>query len=201
MTTSKKTFGVIALAAGAALALSGCGAGQISQTAVQHPAINGNNVNVGSIALRDVRVLYPDGSDFTNLAGGKAVLAFAAVNDSPDVEDTLQDITVPIGSVEIAPDAPKVPAGRTLVAAGPAGDHAEATSGDPDVKPILVELTNLSEDVRPGLTVPVTFVFSKSGKITVQVPVDAGHDEERHSSEKSGLAEEAPAEGGTGGGH
>ena len=39
-----------------AAALSGCGAGQISQTATQEPAVNGNQATINNVALRNVRI-------------------------------------------------------------------------------------------------------------------------------------------------
>ena len=46
----------IGLVALAAVALSGCGAGQLAQTTSQEPAINGNSVNVNKVAVRDIRI-------------------------------------------------------------------------------------------------------------------------------------------------
>ncbi|MBP0656566.1 hypothetical protein J8J20_22085, partial [Mycobacterium tuberculosis] len=56
---------VAAFAAGAALALSGCSAGQISQTANQASAINGNFADVEEISLRNVHIVFP-GEGYTN---------------------------------------------------------------------------------------------------------------------------------------
>ncbi len=47
---TRRVVTALALAAGATLTLSACGAGQISQTAIQVAAINGNNAEVGSIS-------------------------------------------------------------------------------------------------------------------------------------------------------
>jgi len=54
-----------ALVAGAcvALALTGCSSGQLTQTASQVSAVAGTQITVGSLALRDLKVVYngPDG--------------------------------------------------------------------------------------------------------------------------------------------
>ena len=44
---TRRVATAVALAAGAAIALSACSAGQITQTASQVAAVNGNSANVG----------------------------------------------------------------------------------------------------------------------------------------------------------
>ncbi|MFI5780043.1 hypothetical protein [Nocardia sp. NPDC051570] len=120
---------VAALAAGAVLALSGCGAGQISQTAHQVAAVNGNSANVGKVALRNVRLLLPPSEEYNNAKGGKAVLAFSAINGGAAESDELTSITSDLGTVKITPANPQLPPGRTVVAAAPQpGAHAAATT-------------------------------------------------------------------------
>ena len=92
----------VALAAGATLMLSACGAGQISQTATQVAAINGNQATSGDIALRNVHVVYPNSEEFSIEPGGDAELAFTAVNLSESKSDRLKSIkTDYAGSVKI----------------------------------------------------------------------------------------------------
>lgn len=219
-TASKKrrrAVTVAALAAGAVLALSGCGAGQISQTASQVAAVNGNAANVSNIALRDVRFLLPKTEEYNNAKGGKAVLAFSAVNMSEYKTDELVSITTDLGPVKIAskveikPQATVV-ADKAEGAAAKKDEHGAAEAGhdshgattsaaapasekvaDPDAKPVLIEVTGLTKDVTPGLTYPVTFNFKDAGTVVVNVPVDAGPDHPR--------PEPVSAEGERKGGH
>nr|WP_063709828.1 hypothetical protein [Nocardia transvalensis] len=212
---------IAAVAAGAALALSGCGAGQISQTASQVAAVNGNSANVGKVALRDVRILLPQSEEYTNAKGGKALLAFSAVNDGETKIDELTSITTDLGTVKITPSNPELKFQQTLVAAGksaqaaehgeqhatpsasatPSGSAAPTTSASSTTtgaagahqpeglgaaehpaepaQPILVEITNLTRDITPGLTYQVTFNFKENGTVQVHVPVDAGPDTAR----------------------
>ena len=207
---SRRAIAVAALAAGAALALSGCGAGQISQTASQVPAVNGNAATVGTVALRDVRILLPQSEQYTNAKGGKAVLAFSAINQSSSRNDELVSVTTDLGQVKITPEKPQLAPGQTVVADGAAkaGEAASAPTSaaapttepghgateagegagtadrpaDPYAHPILVEITGLTKDVVPGLTYGVTFNFKDAGTVAVQVPVDAGPDTPRHES-------------------
>ncbi|WP_369689675.1 hypothetical protein [Nocardia niwae] len=114
---------VAALAAGAALALSGCGAGQISQTAEQVAAVNGNHADVGRIALRNVHIVYPtEGGAYNNAKGGKALIALSIINNGESVKDELTSITTDLGTVKITPASGKsvveLAPQQTVVAAG-----------------------------------------------------------------------------------
>lgn len=210
--SKRRAAAVVALAAGAALALTGCGAGQISQTATQVAAVNGNTANVGKIALRDVRILLPQSEEYNNAKGGKALLAFTAVNLGEYQEDTLVSIEAPeLGSVkidgkaEIKPqatvvaDKPKATEakhdehGAPAQAATEHDQHAtQAPSdkvADPDANPLKIEITGLQKDITAGLTYPLRFNFKENGTVLVNVPVDAGAEKERAVSDKSGAEE------------
>jgi copper(I)-binding protein len=132
---SRRAIAVAALATGAALALSGCGAGQISQTAGQVPAVNGSAATVGNVALRDVRILLPQSEEYTNAKGGKSVVAFSAINEGSSKTDQLVSITTDLGQVKITPATPELVPGQTVVAASPeaakaaqAGENSTPTS-------------------------------------------------------------------------
>lgn len=197
----RRMVSVAVLAAGAALVLSGCSAGQISQTATQVAAVNGNQADIDRISLRNVHIVFPaTGTAYTNTKGGKAVIALSVVNNGETVTDELTSITTDLGSVKITPPAGasafRIAPQQTVVAAtsptaataaksdehgaGPAGDKATV---DPEKKPGLIEITGLTKDIIPGLTYPVTFNFKQNGTVTVQVPVDAGVATERHEGQ------------------
>jgi len=207
---------VAAFAAGSALALSGCSAGQISQTANQAAAVNGNHADVENISLRNVYIVYPD-QGYTNVAGGNALLALSIVNNSGETPDELTSITTDLGKVTVTPAA-----GEKTLKIGPqeivtsapaatttAGDHGEddhgseqaadeqqGSAGQDAATPAKIEITGLTKDIVPGLTYTVSFNFKENGTVQVQVPVDAGVVSERHESPMSG-----PAPEGAGGGH
>lgn len=195
------------LVAGGALVLSGCGAGQIAQTATQVAAVNGNFADVGDMSLRNVHVAYPNSEEFTNSKGGNAALAFVAINNNPATPDKLTKITTDAGNVTIVPAGPNEIAPHRELIAEAAGTEVTAeektTEGNTSVK---VEISNLEKDLTPGLTIPVTFDFEQSGSVTVQVPVDAGPDIPRQESDKSSANEHHESGGGEeenaqGGGH
>jgi hypothetical protein len=163
-------FAVVGLVALVAALLSGCGAGQISQTATQEPAVNGNKVTVNNVALRDVRMQAVQTGDF--LQPGKTVdLVAVAVNQSPDVPDRLVGVTSDVGAVTISGDG-RLPAGGMLFIGTPDG---------PKVAPGPIESNNavkatvaLAKPISNGLTYSFTFNFEKAGQATVLVPISAG---------------------------
>lgn len=197
-TPRRRMVTVAALAAGAALALSGCGAGQLSQTATQVAAINGNAADIGEISLRNVHIVHPPTEGYTNARGGKAVLALAFVNNSETVPDELTSITTDIGSVQITPPkgsklqiAPQetvVSAPKTASATTDAHAAGEQSADQPETHPVetaLIEVTDLTADIAPGLTYSVSFNFKENGTVQMQVPVDAGTQLPRHESDLS----------------
>lgn len=181
----------VALAGGAGLALTGCGAGQITQTATQVSAVNGNTAEIGLISLRNVHVAFPNNQEYTNSAGGNALLSFVIINNSPVTDDRLREVSSDAGDVRFEPDsARELPASRVLVAVAPGNEETtDALLANTDTRTATVTMTNLKSDLTPGLTFPVTFDFENAGGVTVQVPIDAGPGVERQVSEKSGPAE------------
>nr|MBA3800679.1 hypothetical protein [Geodermatophilaceae bacterium] len=63
-------LGAVAMAAVATV--SGCSAGQVTQTSTQVATVNGSSANIGQLALRDIRILYPSGGSYA--AGSTAQL-------------------------------------------------------------------------------------------------------------------------------
>ena len=157
-----------ALAAGGLL-LTGCGSGQISQTANQEAAVNGSTANVKNIALRNVHLQAVQTGDF--LKPGRTVeLVFAAVNNSPDVNDKLLGVTSDIGAVSVTGDL-AIPANGALIV-GSADRTAEASplaSTDGPKAEVM-----LSQPITNGLTYGFTFTFDKAGEAKIQVPISAG---------------------------
>ncbi|MFD6398299.1 hypothetical protein [Nocardia sp. NPDC060249] len=131
---------VAALAAAAGIALTGCSAGQHTQTSSQAAAINGNHANVGAIALRNVHIVYPEAAAEHN-KGGKAVIALSIINNSEIVTDELTSVSTDLGQVKItgpAGDPKFVLKPQQTVVVGPgetqpaaADDHHGTTSAAP----------------------------------------------------------------------
>jgi hypothetical protein len=153
-----------------ATALSGCGTGQISQTAAQEPAVNGNRVTLNNVALRDIRIQAAQTGDF--LQPGRTVdLVLVAVNLSPDVTDRLVSITSDIGTVTVSGDT-HLPAGGMLFIGPPEGQRVAPGPLEPNnAAKATVDLT---KPITNGLTYNFTFDFEKAGQASVMVPISAG---------------------------
>ncbi len=182
LATAAATIGIAV-----ALGTTGCGAGQISQTANQLPAVNGANVNIDTLQLRDVQILYPEKDSPTVFGnGGPFELAFVVANSDQTAYYRLKEIKPEKGSVEFvegSDSAARVIApGQALSSGTPVGSVRDSE------KKVTAELTNAGDTVAAGLTTDLTFVFEKregngswvpAGETTVQTPVDAGAELER----------------------
>lgn len=175
--TSAVTLAACGLAA--AMALTGCGAGQISQTSTQHPAVNGNNARVGDsttgIALRNVHLRASQTSDSVK-PGSDVELLFVAINESIEQGDRLVSITSPVGTVNLTGEV-KLPVAGTLVVGTPDGqpsllDAAEAAN-------TAEAAVTLTQPISNGITYPFTFTFERSGQAELEVPISAGESPRR----------------------
>lgn len=203
MTASHKSarlIGAVALAAGAALTLSACGAGQISQTANQVAALNGVQADQGAISLRNIQLIYgqqaaaatteaaegaAEATTVATAAGDQGQLVFSVINTDLANADTLTGIRSDAArTVTIAGSTVTLPP-RGEVQAYPAGWYGDLSTsavmaaGDVEKGSTQVEFSGLNQDVRVGLSIPVTFTFAKAGSVTVQVPVVTHPDNER----------------------
>lgn len=160
----------IGLVALIGFALTGCGAGQISQMATQEPAVNGNKVTVNNVALRDIRMQAVQTGDY--LQPGRTVdLVLVAVNQSPDVADRLLGVTSDIGTVTVTGDA-RLPAGGMLFVGTPEG--AKVAPGPIGSNGVAKATVALAKPITNGLTYNFTFNFEKAGQASVLVPISAG---------------------------
>lgn len=151
---------MLALIAAATLGLSmltGCAAGQITQTSDQVPNHDGAHGRIGPVTVdnallaqsTDIQgaVAYPAGSDVP--------LNFWVTNSAIDTE-TLTSVTSSVGKVTLSDDATIDP-----------GSHLEI-GGEAD---ITATITDSSADLKYGFPVSVTFYFADAGKLTLKVPM------------------------------
>lgn len=192
---------LLACALAGALALAGCGAGQIAQTADQVDNSAGATVQVGGVRVVDAKIAFPDEAEGAALypAGGTAPLQMRIVNSAAEPDRLLSARSQAARSVEISGET-TVPSGRVLLVEGeppvpePAGTRtpstptptptpaatptAEAAAGE---RVAQVVLTGLAEDVRAGLSYDLVLVFERAGEVRLEVPV-AYPDTEREPS-------------------
>jgi copper(I)-binding protein len=166
--------GLSACGLAAAVVLTGCSAGQVSQTAIQEPAVNGTNTWAGDptsgVALRNVHLRAAQNSDYVR-PGSTVDLLFVAVNESPAEPDRLLSITTDIGTVTLTGD-PTVPPAGTLIVGTPDGQprplNAIERAHTAEAK------VALTKPISNGLTYDFTFKFERSGEATVAVPISSG---------------------------
>ncbi len=165
---------VATLAAGGllgAIALTGCGSGQLSQTASQVPAINGTQMAINNVLLRNVHIQAVQTGDFLQ-PGHTVDLILVATNQSADFADKLVGITTEIGTVTLSGDS-QVPAGGVLFVGSPDGQNqqaVDAVEAAENAKAIVA----LDKPITNGLTYNFTFDFEKAGSGSLKVPISAG---------------------------
>lgn len=177
-----------ALGLGAVVALAGCSAGQVTETDTQVAAVNGGSGDVKQVAVRNATLSFPTEGAFYR-AGSSAPLELVLSNEGPN--DKLVQVTSPYAASATVGGVTDLPSRTALHATGPSAQPAAGV----DQRKVQITLNGFKQDITPGVTVPVTFVFAQAGQVTVQVPIGADHNPRpEHGS---------PAPGGhqAGGGH
>lgn len=153
---------ILASAVLSSAALSACGTGLEAQIYKSRTPQDSTSATAGDIALRNLAVEAPTVGGAL-LTGGRAVVTGTFVNNGSEA-DALTG-----ASSEVA--------ASVLVRGGVAGDPQErvaipalGTSGTS----WSLELTGLTQDLRPGTYLRLTLVFEHAGRVTVQVPIRTG---------------------------
>jgi copper(I)-binding protein len=174
---------------GLAAALSGCSAGQVSQTATQQAAVNGTAASAGNISIRNAHLRADLTADYVQ-QGREVELLFVASNESPDTPDKLTSITSDVGTVSLSGDTALPPTDVLLVGEP---DNQIAPLESAETSDAAKAMVALSKPITNGLTYEFTFNFQKAGEVTVPVPISAGESPRRDQSDE--------AAGDTGGHH
>jgi copper(I)-binding protein len=178
-----------ALGLGVAVALAGCSAGQVTQTDTQVAAVNGGSGSVKEIAVRNAQLSFPTSGQFY-ATGSSAPLQVVLANEGED--DRLVEVSSPYAQSATVEGETTLPSGTALHAYGeaaatptqqaqPTGQQQQPTaesSAAPQSsenqlgqREVQITLNGLTQDITPGVTIPVTFKFEKAGEVTVQVPI------------------------------
>jgi copper(I)-binding protein len=140
-------------------AIAGCEAGNGAPTLEFHPANFGANTTFNGIQITNAFVLgAPNGS---TLPSGSAAGLFVSLYNSGSGSDTLLGATAPGTAGSISLSTGTVPL---------AANAAPVNLTGPEPK---VVLEDLSQPLRGGSFIPVTFDFQHAGTVTLQVPVEA----------------------------
>ena len=147
----------------APVVLSACSAGQVTQTNTQEQNFGGQT-DFGSLALRALELPYPTGGTYPSGSDARLVGAVVSTADTPDTlvgisgeEFTDVEVVDPAAEESAAGISVAVPADGTLFLSDGQGP--------------AITLLGLSEELRVGDYVDVTFSFENSGDVTVPVPV------------------------------
>lgn len=146
---------VLTAAAVASLALTGCAAGQISQTAQEVAAIDGGNATVGAVGVRNALLATPAGP---NYAQGSNVELLVVLANTGIATDTLTAVSTPAAGKVTLPESGVPLPGQANVTVG--GEGATIT------------LTGLTRALCYGQSIPLTFSFQKAGQVTLNVPIE-----------------------------
>ncbi|MGN9775930.1 hypothetical protein ACTMS0_09155 [Micromonospora sp. H33] len=174
------------VAAATGLLLSGCGAGQVAETANKEPSVQGVNLQTknGAYAVRGLLVAFPGVEGYK--AGANAVLNAVIYNDSPN------PVTVTV-TTDDAREVVITGAGATTGATGsPTPNESPSESPSPsapaaqpariEIPPLsyvqlntegrqVLQLIGLEESLRSGQNVFVTFDFGNGNTVTGPAPV------------------------------
>jgi hypothetical protein len=163
--TASAIAGQVAVCLVVGLALTGCGAGQIAQTATQQAAVDGASGDAGDdIALRDV-LMPPSPNPSGSYPVGSHVPVLATIINSGGEADELVAVTSPMaGQVQVSGTV-RIPPRKNVVS-----DTDPSASQNPLVAGKLQIVVVTAHVLRPGLDTPVTFQFRNSGQVTVPVP-------------------------------
>jgi len=171
--SSRRSARVAMLAAGGligAVALAGCSAGQLAQTAMQQSAVDGNQAVINNVALRNVRILALQTGDFLR-PGATVDLVLVAVNQSPDITDKLVGITTNIGKVTVTGD-PTLPASGVLFFGAQNGQSKNSDHAVEKAHSVKATIA-LSKPITNGPNYDFTFTFEMAGSVSVAVPISA----------------------------
>lgn len=180
------------VAVGAALLVSGCAAGQITQTDSQVATINGTRAEVGDIAIRKAELAYPEGDDPVYRAGTSPGVAMYLVNEADLQDDTLVSASSDAAANVVVEGSREVPAQGTLVIARGEQEQQAAEAAQPELEIQTragMTLQGLNRDVRPGQTVTMTLTFREAGRVTFEMPAtlpDQPRTDSGASSEEEG---------------
>ncbi len=168
----------IAVAVLAAASLSGCGAGLRPQTYQSRTSPESSNLQLGSLALRNVSVLPPDDGE-RYAVGDDAEVVLIITNFSPDADRLVSVSSTAAEDVVVLDD-------------GRPGRPEVPSSGSTEDR-VTLELRGLTEPVGPGEFVELTFRFEDNGAVEALVPIALTGESDRpiYTGEEGGEGEPA----------
>ncbi|SDD35857.1 copper chaperone PCu(A)C [Actinokineospora iranica] len=163
---TRKRIGLVAVLVTAA---AGCG-GEVRENDAL--STMGTNAEVGQVLLRNVYVQRPEDGGYE--PGDSATIRLSLFNKARE-DDALVGVTSPVARAvvprwdkECDGDAERVEAITVLAEGTVPGTPGTGETGH---LPYYLALDQVTQTVRPGTTIPVTFTFTRAGNVTVDVLV------------------------------
>lgn len=169
MTVSFARLSSVTFVAALSVGLAGCG-DTVDDVASSN---RGGDGVAGETSIENAFVIPAYSESCVLQVDAPAPLTFTIANNSDLEAETLLDISTPAADtvtltgpedgLEIAP--------QTRVAVGQPVENVD----DPEApdQPYLAILEGVTDDVQPGLNIPVTFTFERAGELNFDVGVDA----------------------------
>ncbi|WP_040405833.1 hypothetical protein [Amycolatopsis nigrescens] len=170
-------LGSAVLGLGAAMAIAGCGAGQITQTDSQKSGVLGAGAQKGPVSVRNAVVVNRNSCDQAYTPGMDAPLSAQFANTGgADVQ--LLSVTSEVATGAVIEGSKVVPAGHKLQIDEPgrpgvqqvSEPGASSSSQDQQVGHATITLQGLKRVLWPGQTIKVTFNFS-NGAAPASIPI------------------------------
>jgi copper(I)-binding protein len=152
-----------------ALGIAGCSSGQVTQTDSVQPAVNGNQGNVGDVALRDVLVAYPESGAYD--MGDDAPLTLTIVNTG-GMDDELTSVSSPAATKVELMGKGALPARSGLQVIIP--EEPTETSEPATSEPSATESAPPSESSEPSSETSAPETTSSEPSETETAPEDVG---------------------------
>ena len=166
LNTGLRRTALVVLAAGTALGMTACSAGQISQTANQVAAVDGGRGEAGDLTLNDLQVVISEDGGQARVGG---VISYAGYGLGDEVSvDTIEIDGQPaqLGALK--------PLERGCSIEFDATEDAEA---GPEIEGLCLEHATATvpnaDDLNIGVSVPATVSFSNGDQIETEAAVVA----------------------------
>jgi copper(I)-binding protein len=175
---NRRVLGSTVLALGAALVLAGCGAGQLTQTASQEPAVNGAYAQAKALFIRDAALQYPPNKQ-AYAAGSSAALSLTIVNTG-GTDDELVSVTSDAAASAEVQGSKLIVAMNSLVVAVPAqtgatgGDSASVTPSPTTTSPTTTSPSPTTSSSSTSSTTSSSTTTPAPTSATSAAPVEVG---------------------------
>ncbi|MFG1870081.1 hypothetical protein [Micromonospora arborensis] len=138
------------------LLASGCGTGQIAETALKEPSVQGVNLTTdnGSFSVRGLLVAYPGTEGYR--AGQDAPLSAVIYNDSKETvtvtvtTEGARDVVISGGSASPSPSASTTPSPSASTTPSPSGSSSPSTSASGSARPTVTPSETGSSSATPS---------------------------------------------------